>query len=125
MAKYEVCMFEFMNITKALADENRVRILLALNGRDELCVCQLNDMLQLAPSTVSKHLFILRNARLVNSRKEGRWMYYGLNKEGAPPAVEGALNWVIQSLADDPLLRQDNARLNTILAESAESKCRS
>jgi len=58
MAKYGVYMFEFMNITKALADENRVRILMALNGRDELCVCQLIDMLQLAPSTVSKHLFI-------------------------------------------------------------------
>lgn len=123
MAKYEVCMFEFMNITKALADENRVRILLALNGREELCVCQLIDMLQLAPSTVSKHLFILRNARLVNSRKEGRWMYYGLNKEGTSQAVEGALKWMIQSLADDPLFRQDNARLNSILAESAESKC--
>ena len=58
-------MFGFMNITKALADENRVRILMALNGRNELCVCQLIDMLQLAPSTVSKHLFILRNARLI------------------------------------------------------------
>ena len=58
-------MLEFMNITKALADENRVRILLALHGRDELCVCQLIDLLQLAPSTVSKHLFILRNARLI------------------------------------------------------------
>ena len=118
-------MFEFMNITKALADENRVRILLALNGRDELCVCQLIEMLQLAPSTVSKHLFILRNARMVSSRKEGRWMYYGLNKEGGPPAVEGALRWVIQSLADDPLSKQDLARLNAILAESTESKCRS
>jgi DNA-binding transcriptional ArsR family regulator len=75
-------MLEFINITKALADENRVRILLALNGRDELCVCQLFDMLQLAPSTVSKHLFILSNARLIYSRKEARWIYYGLNKEG-------------------------------------------
>jgi len=116
-------MFEFMNITKALADENRVRILLALNSRGELCVCQLIDMLQLAPSTVSKHLFILRNARLVYGRKEGRWMYYCLNISGAPPAVAGALAWVIRSVADDPIVAEDDTRLNAILSESAESKC--
>lgn len=66
-------MFNFINITKALAEENRVRILLALEGR-ELCVCQIFELLDLAPSTVSKHLSILRQARLVEGRKEGRWM---------------------------------------------------
>ena len=116
-------MFEFMNITKALADENRVRILMALNGREELCVCQLIDMLQLAPSTVSKHLFILRNARLILGRKESRWMYYRLNKNNAPANVTGALSWVVQSVVDDPKVRQDDARLNIILSESTESKC--
>jgi ArsR family transcriptional regulator len=116
-------MFEFMNITKALADENRVRILLALNGRDELCVCQLIDMLQLAPSTVSKHLFILRNARLVKGRKEGRWMYYSLNTKGAPQAVADALSWVIRSVVDDPVVAEDSARLNDILSEPAAYKC--
>jgi DNA-binding transcriptional ArsR family regulator len=124
MAKYEVCMFDFMNIAKALSDENRVRILMALNGRDELCVCQLIDMLQLAPSTVSKHLFILRNARLVLGRKEGRWMYYRLNTDVvAPEAVAGALSWVIRSVADDPRVREDDERLNAILSQPPESKC--
>ena len=104
-------MFEFMNITKALADESRVRILMALDGRDELCVCQLIDMLQLAPSTVSKHLFILRNARLIVGRKEGRWMYYRLNGEGAPEAVKGALDWVARSVAGHPVVQQDEGRL--------------
>jgi ArsR family transcriptional regulator len=42
----------------------------------ELCVCQLIKMLGLAPSTVSKHMSILRQARLVQARKEGKWMYY-------------------------------------------------
>ena len=116
-------MLEFMNITKALADENRVRILLALHGRDELCVCQLIDMLQLAPSTVSKHLFILRNARLIIGRKEGRWMYYRLNADGVPEAAAAALEWVTQSVADDPLIRQDQERLNAVLSEPTEVKC--
>jgi DNA-binding transcriptional ArsR family regulator len=117
-------MFDFMNIAKALSDENRVRILMALNGRDELCVCQLIDLLQLAPSTVSKHLFILRNARLVIGRKEGRWMYYRLNRnDGALPAVVGALSWVIRSVADAPVILEDDERLSAILSQPAESKC--
>ena len=123
MAKYEVCMFDFMNIAKALSDENRVRILMALNGRSELCVCQLIDLLQLAPSTVSKHLFILRNARLVLGRKEGRWMYYRLNLNAAPAAVAGALSWVIRSVADDPIVAEDDERLTDILSQPPESKC--
>jgi DNA-binding transcriptional ArsR family regulator len=103
-------MFDFMNITKALADENRIRILMALSGIEELCVCQLIDMLQLAPSTVSKHLFILRNARLILGRKEGRWMYYRLNGEG-DPAVRDGLAWVLRSAVDAPIIRLDRKRL--------------
>jgi DNA-binding transcriptional ArsR family regulator len=116
-------MFEFMNITKALADENRVRILMALNRREELCVCQLIDMLKLAPSTVSKHLFILRNARLVNGRKEARWMYYRLNTDGASSVVSSALKWVIRSVHEDPSIQQDDERLSEILSEPAALRC--
>ena len=65
-------MLEFMHITKALADENRIRILLALHQKGELCVCHLIDLLELAPSTVSKHLFLLKNTRLIVARKDGR-----------------------------------------------------
>ena len=116
-------MFEFMNITKALADENRIRILLALNGQTELCVCQLIDMLQLAPSTVSKHLFILRNARLVLGRKEGRWMYYRLNTEEAAPYVKDALAWVIRSVADDPMIKADHTNVSERLSDLSTLTC--
>lgn len=116
-------MLTFMNITKALSDENRVRILMALYGRDELCVCQLIDMLQLAPSTVSKHLFILRNARLIQGRKDGRWMYYRLNTaESAPATVKDALNWVTRSVVDEPVIQKDNERLNGSTA-APEIRC--
>ena len=116
-------MLEFMNITKALADENRVRILLALHGRDELCVCRLIDLLQLAPSTVSKHLFILRNARLIDGRKEGRWMYYRLNRQGGSAAVAQALEWVIRSVGDTPQAQRDTERLDEILSDANGMRC--
>jgi ArsR family transcriptional regulator len=48
-------MFQFMTLTKAMTDENRVRILMALSTADELCVCHINELLGLEPSTVSKH----------------------------------------------------------------------
>ena len=83
-------MREFMNITKALADENRVRALLALR-HGELCVCRITELFGLAVSTVSKHLSILYQAGLVESRKEGRWMYYRLPGKSAPPAARKAI----------------------------------
>ena len=72
-------MQDVLDFLKALGDENRLRILLSLQD-GELCVCQLTELLALAPSTVSKHLSILRSARLVVSRKEGRWIHYRLSE---------------------------------------------
>ena len=70
-------MQQFMGVSKALADQNRIRALLLLKDR-ELCVCQITEVLSLAPSTVSKHMSILKQAGLVQMRKEGRWAYYRL-----------------------------------------------
>ncbi|MHC4097765.1 MAG: ArsR/SmtB family transcription factor, partial [Planctomycetota bacterium] len=93
-------MYDFIYIAKALSDENRVRALMLLS-QGELCVCQLIEMLRLAPSTVSKHMSILRQARLVESRKEGRWMYYRLVDENSPKEAIQAIRWVQNSLAKD------------------------
>jgi DNA-binding transcriptional ArsR family regulator len=103
-----------MNITKALADENRVRTLLALRA-GELCVCQITELFKLAPSTISKHLSILHQAGLVESRKDGRWIYYRLPRAGAAPAVRAAIRWVARSAAAEPRIVQDGQRLKKIL----------
>ena len=117
-------MLKFMNVTKALSDENRVRILLALSEKEELCVCHLIDLLELAPSTVSKHLFLLKNARLIIGRKDGRWMHYRLNnKPEGPLMVSKALEWVVQSISDDPVIEADRIRLESILSVPLETSC--
>ncbi len=117
---------DFMSVTKALADENRVRLLLALRGQ-ELCLCQLVEMIGLAPSTASKHMSILRQARLVVGRKKGRWQYYRLPQGDVPPAVRQAIEWVENSLAADPQVVFDVQRLKRILtldpSELCESQC--
>ena len=117
-------MRHFMNLTKALSDENRVRILLALGTAGELCVCHINDLLGLAPSTVSKHLFLLKNALLLNCRKEGRWMHYRLNNDAhAPAVVIEALEWIAKAISDDPVIETDRRRLKEILSLSKQSAC--
>ena len=115
-------MFEFLNITKALAEKNRLRILVALEDR-ELCVCQIIELLELAPSTVSKHMTVLRQARLVDGRKDGRWMYYRLADESAPAEVNGAIAWVKTSLAGNGRVREDAKRLKAILKIDREVLC--
>lgn len=117
-----VTMREFMAITKALADENRVRMLLALQGR-ELCLCQIIELVALAPSTVSKHMSILHQARLVEGRKTGRWMYYRLAGADASPVVRDALQWVLGSLAGDAQALLDVQRLQELLALDPEELC--
>jgi DNA-binding transcriptional ArsR family regulator len=117
-------MFQFMTLAKAMADENRVRILMALSTVDELCVCHINELLGLAPSTVSKHLFLLRNSRLLTARKDGRWIYYRLNNDAAaPPEVVAGLDWIAKAIAEDPLIKADQQRLAQILSGSPQAVC--
>lgn len=116
-------MFEILNITKALSDENRIRALMMLTD-GELCVCQIIEMLQLAPSTVSKHMSILRQAGLVEARKDGRWMHYRLAEPNRAAAFE-AIGWLEKYLKKDPAIREDNKRLKKVkkLDAGEVSKC--
>ncbi|MGD8395229.1 MAG: metalloregulator ArsR/SmtB family transcription factor [Candidatus Eiseniibacteriota bacterium] len=118
------------DIARALADPGRIRVLRALRGR-ELCVCQLTEFLELATSTVSRHMAVLRQAGLVESRRRGRWVFYRRPPRTASPAVRLALAWLDRALAaadrrggtasdaDD----QDARRLERILATPTAELC--
>jgi ArsR family transcriptional regulator, arsenate/arsenite/antimonite-responsive transcriptional repressor len=116
-------MKSFMAISKALSDEPRVRILMALSG-GELCVCQIVELLKLAPSTVSKHLFILHQARLIDSRKEKRWVYYSIARENAPREAREAIAWLKASLKISPRIKEDVKSLARICRMDPEELCR-
>jgi ArsR family transcriptional regulator len=81
------------------------------------------ELLGFAPSTVSKHLSILRNARLIASRKEGRWMYYRLAGENTPGQIPAALDWVLRSFVESGQYKRDNLRLEQILIIDPEVLC--
>lgn len=65
---------------KAVADEKRLSIIASLAG-GERCVCELQDSLEAGQSLLSFHLKTLKEAGLVNDRREGRWVYYSLDRE--------------------------------------------
>jgi DNA-binding transcriptional ArsR family regulator len=116
-------MDEVVRIAKALADPSRVRILLALGGR-EMCVCQLNELFDLAPSTLSKHLSVLQQAGLMMTRKQERWVHCRRPGAGASPAVRGALDWVDQSLRRSSGAAADRRRLGVVLKCDPAELCR-
>jgi DNA-binding transcriptional ArsR family regulator len=124
LAKHKECSVrELMAVAKALADESRVRILMALEP-GELCVCQIVELLQLAPSTVSKHMSILKQARLLESRKEGRWMFYRLSDEEGPTEAKEMAALVFRLTAADARRREDAKRLKQILKMDRDELCR-
>jgi ArsR family transcriptional regulator len=94
---------------KALADRNRLRILKMLEVRP-LCVCEITYVMGIAQSSVSRHLAILRDAGLVDDKKNGQWTSYSLSA-----GTDGAAATVIASLKqwgnDDPQVSADREKL--------------
>ena len=97
---------------RAIADQTRLRILTLLSQR-ELCVCQLVDVLDEGQSKVSRHLAHLRNAGLVNDRREGLWVYYSLSE---PQSHLHRLlsQWLPVAGSDFPAAHQDCEKLQNL-----------
>jgi len=106
-------MKQFIRVMKALSDPNRVSFIKLL-GSKELCVCELQDLIGLAQSTVSKHMKVLEEAGLVDYRKEGSWFIYRLTKgeesEYAKVMLANLNGW----LDDEPQLLEMKARLSQV-----------
>jgi len=115
-------MDQFLDIARALSDHNRVQALLYLR-RGELCVCQIIELLGLAPSTVSRHMTVLFQAGLVQRRKSGRWQYYRLAGRDAAPAVREALAWLERSLGRSGAARSGAKKLKEVLKKEKEALC--
>ena len=116
-------MRDLLKITKALADENRIRVLMALRGR-ELCACQITELFGHAPSTMSKHLSILYQAGLVDSRKEGRWIYYRLPAQLTSATLKRAIEWIKKAAEQEPRIKQDAETLKQVLKLDPSELCK-
>ncbi len=108
-------MRDFELAVKAIGDPTRTRILKLLEAGG-LCVCQVQAVLGLAPSTVSKHLTILKLAGLVEDQRDGKWIEYGLTRESHNPHAERVLALLQGDLDRDPAVLADRKRLREIKA---------
>ncbi len=116
-------MKQYLIVTKALADESRVRILKLLQA-GELCVCQIQAVIGLGQSTISKHLSILKNAGLVEIRKDGIWIYHRVASRLENDYISVFLDSLSGWLNDDVQIEADRSRLKEILSIDLKDLCK-
>ncbi len=114
-------MTGLVQVAKALADPTRVRILAALR-RGELCVCELADALHITQSTLSTHLQVIRDASLVSTRREGKWVYYALRSD-KKQLVKQVFGFFGSELSSDSQLTADSQCLAARIAQREDGAC--
>ncbi len=105
------------NIFKALGDENRLRILNLLR-KGELCVCEIEVILETTQSNISRHLGKLKNENIITFKKRAQWMHYYIN----PKFIEEnelLYKYINERMNQDPKFLRDLERLTTY----KESEC--
>lgn len=103
-------MTENTKIFKVLSDMNRLRILKMLQ-RKHLCVCEITAVLNLAASTVSKHLSILKENGFITEQKEGRWVNYQINPTPKDQRISALLSSLDFWIGDDSIIKKDSELL--------------
>ena len=114
-------MLEFAMVFKALGDPTRLRLVrVLLEGGTELCVCELADTLEESQYNVSKHCAALKSAGLLESRREGRWIYYRLSDDR-----QAFRALVLEAVAGIPAdrVRRDRTELRKRLRLRENGKC--
>lgn len=112
-------MKKTVNVLRALGDENRLRIVMMLMKRP-MCVCEINSILDIALSTISAHLKTLKNAGVVDDKKEGRWITYSISEEFA--FVPELLALSDMYIRENDTVRKDRAQMDEITRESCSAK---
>lgn len=95
---------------KALSDGSRLRILGIILRSEELCVCDIEYVMGFTQTKVSRHLAYLKNAGLVEDRRQGLWMLYRVAKP-KDEARRRLLEYVEAALASNPAAQEDARRL--------------
>jgi DNA-binding transcriptional ArsR family regulator len=80
-------------LTLCLSDITRLRIISLLHLKGELCVCEIVESLKIPQPKASKHLALLRNNGIVQTRRQGQWIHYKID-----PEIPAWANLVIQDL---------------------------
>src|SRR6266446_8126298 len=97
--------YSLEKLFRALADPTRLRLLNLMDGR-EVCVCYFVEILKQGQPKISRHLAYLRNAGIVNARREGKWMHYSIKRPDDARA-SAILDSTLLSVKSDPEMQSD------------------
>ena len=114
---HELGVRSLTKLFRALGDETRLRIV-ALLSHGELCVCHIENALELSQPNVSRQLGILRAAGVVDGRREGTWMHYALAPQ-QHESVKVMLEQLIALFGAERAIRADHAKLRKSCGPSA------
>ncbi len=106
---------------RLMADETRLRALLLLEQKGELCVCELTEALGVSQPKMSRHLAHLRDAHIVETRRAGQWIHYRLS-EALPDWARQMLTHLADALAAEEPYRADAPRITRAIARN-RSEC--
>ncbi len=109
-------MKDFIRVMKALSDPNRVKVVKMLQQKP-MCVCEMQTALGIAQPTVSKHLKVLEDAGLVQSKKDGLWVNYSLSGGGGSPYAATLLGNLKHWLGDEPEIQRLSQAIPAIQRE--------
>ncbi len=115
--KNEVGIAALSSIFKALSDETRLKILCLLRLKP-LCVCEIMGALDITQTKTSRHLIYMKNAGLLESSKEDRWVVYRIRDE-LPPGLEAILEEVIHLVEESGEIEAEKRRLKVILKQES------
>ncbi len=101
------------DLFKALSDRSRLRILKALQSK-RLCACEITRLLNLANSTVSRHLKILKDTGFIVEIKDGKWVNHHINHKPEDPRVATILSSLDFWIADENLIIEDKKVIITL-----------
>ncbi len=100
-------------IFKALSDPNRLRILKMLQMKP-LCVCEITEVLDLATSTVSEHLRVLKKEGFIYEKRDGKWVNYLINKHPADPRISAFLSTLDFWIGNDKVIEKDKKKVAVV-----------
>lgn len=109
-------MERYLSILKALADETRLRIINLLY-EGELCVCEIEKIVDASQTKISRHLIYLKNSGLVHVRRSAQWSFYSINKSTDLKFID---ELVYNVLRDKDIYKED---LNNLKKKAKTENC--
>jgi ArsR family transcriptional regulator len=114
-------MKEIIKAFKALSEPTRLRIFLLLMERD-LCVCELTFVLNMSQSRISHQLRLLRDADLVEDKREGRWIIYSIPQSVKDNLAPFVRQFAGPDLAESEFVLRDIERLAVCVRENVRKR---